>query len=78
MGSAEDNNELLIGRGDLRTLAEDKTVPLDYAYTVYKTYFPHGIGSIADVLLDRAMDNAPDDGWFADEDLQKWRRESGT
>lgn len=52
--------DLLLGRGSLRELTEDETVPLTYAIAVYWGYFgSHGIGSIADVLLERATRETP-------------------
>lgn len=46
---------LLLGRPDVRTLAEDESASLADAYRAYNAYLPGGIGSIADVLLVRAL-----------------------
>jgi hypothetical protein len=45
---------LLLGRPSVRELAEDESVPLADGVRAYLAYTRGGIGSIADVLLERA------------------------
>jgi hypothetical protein len=49
-----DRRALLLGRASVRDLAEDETAPLEDAVRAYLAYTNGGIGSIADVLLQRA------------------------
>lgn len=46
---------LLLGRNSVRELAEDESASLADAYRAYIAYTHGGIGSIADVLLVRAL-----------------------
>ncbi len=50
----KDLTPLLLGHADVRDLAEDETAALADGIRAYLAYTRGGIGSIADVLLQRA------------------------